>query len=163
LLPLRPDPYFSELCEGIWKTLELALTCLCSSAAATTPDYQVGLSLGEAPQTDDDLFVGREAEVAQLKQWLLPTPKNQNVVAVSGLGGMGKSQLSIHFAKQYHESYSAVIWLNAKDANTLKSGYVTLALRFMGREERRIEIKKPDEDEAVQYVQRWLSQPENDQ
>jgi hypothetical protein len=91
-----------------------------SSATKITPQYQLGLSLGQAPQIDDDLFVGREAELTQLKAWLLPTPKNKNVVVLSVLGGVGKTQLSIHFAKHHHENDSSVIWLNAKDESTLK-------------------------------------------
>ena len=82
---------------------------------------------------------------------------------MSGLGGMGKTQLSIHFAKHHHGSYSSVIWLNAKDPNTLTNGYISLALRIMGEENCERELKRPDVEEAVRYVRRWLSQPKNHQ
>jgi MinD superfamily P-loop ATPase len=70
----------------------------------------------------------------------------------AGLGGVGKTQLSIRFAKCYHENYSSVIWLNAKDENAVKAVYISLALRILGEEERESEIKQPDEEQAVRYV-----------
>ena len=121
------------------------------------------MRLGEAPQIDDDLFVGREPELEQLEEWLSPKTTKQNIVAVSGLGGMGKTQLSIHFAKHHHKSYSSVLWFNANNAATLTTDYVQLALWLIGQEERRNEKNQPGEDQAVRYVRQWLSQPENDQ
>jgi signal recognition particle GTPase len=79
------------------------------------------LRLGRAPQIDEDDFVGRDSELEQLRTWLTPRSKRQNVVTLCGLGGMGKTQLSIQFAKRFGETYSSVFWLNAKDENTLKA------------------------------------------
>jgi hypothetical protein len=41
------------------------------------------------------------------------------------LGGIGKTQLSIQFAKWFGETYSTVFWLNANDENTLKAELAT--------------------------------------
>lgn len=121
------------------------------------------MRLGEAPQIHENLFVGRGPELAQLEEWLAPKSTKQNIVAVSGLGGVGKTQLSIHFAKQHHNSYSSVMWFNAKDAVTLKHGYVQLASSLIGHEECRSEKNQLDEDQAVRFVRSWLSRPENKQ
>ena len=56
-----------------------------------------------------------------------------------------------------------MIWFNAKNSATLTAGYVQLALWLIGHEEHESEKTQPDEDQAVRYVRRWLSQPENDQ
>lgn len=54
-------------------------------------NYNLGLRLGSAPRIDDEDFVGREVELEQLQKWLVPRPNGQNVVALYGLGGMGKT------------------------------------------------------------------------
>lgn len=88
------------------------------------------------------------------------------MVAISGLGGMGKTQLSLHFARQHHQRYSAVIWLNASSEVTLKAAYVSLAQRIR-RHNRQHEvgqsevIEQVNEEQAIQLVRQWLSQAEN--
>ena len=103
---------------------------------ANSLTYNLGLGLDGAPMIDEDAFVGREAELAQLKEWLAYAPSKQNIVAVYGLGGIGKTHLSIHFAKLNREQYSSIIWLNAKDENSLKAGLVALVSRILSQTER---------------------------
>jgi NB-ARC domain len=95
-----------------------------------TPNYAFGLNLAEAPQIDEALFVGREVELEELQEWLYSSKGRRKVVAVSGLGGIGKTQLSVHFAKRCQGRYSSVFWLNAKDESSLKTGLVNLAIRL---------------------------------
>jgi AAA ATPase domain len=128
---------------------------------AAPPSYKLGLNLDGAPQIDGRLFVGREQELAQIQEWLSPVNPTQNVVAISGLGGMGKTQLSLHFAKRCHPSYSAVIWLNANDETALKAAYVALARQFHGEDGQGEAVGKIDEEQAVRTVRQWLSRPEN--
>ena len=124
------------------------------------------MSLGNAPQVDEQLFVGREDELTLLDEWRSPSEDRQNVGAIAGLGGVGKTQLSLHFARQYHQRYSAVIWLNASDEITLKAGYAALAYRIRRHnrqhEDRQGEgMEQMDEELAVQSVRQWLSQAKN--
>jgi hypothetical protein len=89
--------------------LSNVVICPCSPNAETrfsngqsippAVNYAYGLSLEGAPQVDDHLFVGRTTEFQQLRAWLVPKPGRQNVVAVSGLGGMGKTQF-VHLAER---------------------------------------------------------------
>jgi len=123
--------------------------------------YKLGISFKGAPKINDDIFVGRESEMADLIGWLLPTLSKQNIVVISGLGGMGKTQLSIHFANRHRDKYSSIIWLNAKDENTLKTGLAALASRILGRKEREVLGNPPDEDQAVQFSRQWLSESDN--
>ena len=124
------------------------------------------MNLGDAPQIDEQLFIGREDELADLHKWLSPSIERQNVMAISGLEGMDKTQLSLHFARQHHQRYSAVIWLNASSEASLNAGYVFLAQRIrrhdkqqdVGQSEVREQLK---EEKAIQLVRQWLSQAEN--
>jgi len=118
------------------------------------------LRLGSAPQIDEEDFVGREAELEQLRTWLAPPPKRQNVVALYGLGGMGKTQLSIHFARRSIDTYTSIFWLNAQDEGILKAGMAGLAAQVMG--EQKSATDSHEEERMVQQVRQWFSQPEND-
>jgi hypothetical protein len=122
----------------------------------------LGLRLSSAPQIDEDDFVGRETELKQLRTWLAPRPKRQNVVALCELGGMGKTQLSIHFARRFVDTYSLIFWLNAQNESTLKTGLVGLAAQVL--EERKLASvsNSHDEDRIVHQVREWFSRLDND-
>lgn len=78
-----------------------------------------------------------------------------------GLGGLGKTRLSITFAKQYHEKYSSGFWLNAKDELSLKQDFVRVS-QIVEMDQGSGSTGPVDEDLTVQQVLRWLSLPGND-
>ena len=103
--------------------------------------------------------MGCETELEQLRIWLAPRSKRQNVVALCGLGGMGKTQLSIHFARRFADTYSSIFWLNAQDESTLKAGLVKIAAQVL--EEPSVNTSS-EEERRVQQMRQWFSRPEND-
>lgn len=127
-----------------------------------TPNYDYGVRLGHTPQINEGDFVGREKEVEQLETWLTPRAGSQNVVALYGSGGMGKTQLSVHYAKRFGSTYSSLFWLDAKDESTLKGGMAKLAAEVT--EERALVNLADSHEEArlVQQMRQWLSRPTND-
>jgi NB-ARC domain len=126
------------------------------------PNYDFGLRLSDAPQIDEDDFIGRDGELEQLRTWLAPHPKRQNVVALCGLGGMGKTQLSVQFARKFVNTYSSVFWLNAKDENTLKAGLAALAAQVVEGYISLIVNDAQEQERMVQQARQWLSRPDND-
>lgn len=134
-----------------------------SSIAPLPPNYKLGLSLNGAPLIDDDIFIGRQIELNQVEKWLLSDTSKQRIVAVYGLGGIGKTQFSIHFAKQHKDKYSSIIWLNAKNESTLKAGFLDLWKRISSKQDNGLVTNQLDEDLAIQSIRQWLSEPENDQ
>ena len=118
------------------------------------------MRLTGAPQIDEEDFVGREREFEKLRTWLAPRPGRQNVVALCGLGGVGKTQLSVQFATRFGEMYSSVFWLNAKDENTLKASLVALAAQVVDNPTSSSDAH--EEDRMVEQARQWLSQAEND-
>jgi hypothetical protein len=74
---------------------------------------------------------------------------------------MGKTQLSIRFAKRFGETYSSVFWLNAKDENTLKAELAALAAQVMENHISSSGTDPQEEEQMVQQARQWLSQPDN--
>jgi WD40 repeat protein len=72
---------------------------------------------GEAPQADQ--FYGREQELADLKQWLVDD--HCRLVAILGMGGMGKTSLAATLVDQVHEHYDYVFWRSLLNAPPLLS------------------------------------------
>ncbi len=91
--------------------------------------FRLLFSLAAAPEID--YFVGRASNLASIKSVLLPfTIVERKVVVLHGLGGIGKSQLAIEFAKKHRDDYTAVLWLNAKTEDTLKQSFAANARRL---------------------------------
>ena len=72
-------------------------------------------SWGEAP--DVSIFYGRTEELTQLEQWII---KNRcRMVALLGMGGIGKTSLSVKIAQQIQEQFNGVIWRSLRNAPPL--------------------------------------------
>ena len=66
------------------------------------------------PAVPFEKFVGREAELQNLHQQL-QTSGQVAIVAVAGMGGVGKTELAIQYAKQYLKNYQGgVCWLSVQ-------------------------------------------------
>ncbi|MEH1936246.1 MAG: tetratricopeptide repeat protein [Nostoc sp.] len=66
------------------------------------------------PAVPFEKFVGREAELEELHQ-KLQTSRQVAIVAVAGMGGVGKTELATQYAKQRLENYQGgVCWLSAQ-------------------------------------------------
>ncbi len=105
------------------------------------------------PYPRNAFFIGREALLAQLRQHLQTGQAIalSQLQAISGLGGIGKTQLAIEYAYRFHQGYQAVLWARAETTEALTSSYVTIAslLHLPEREEQEQAI-------TVQAVKTWL-------
>jgi transcriptional regulator with XRE-family HTH domain len=100
------------------------------------------------------LFTGREAQLEQLSRLL----KENHRVALSGLAGIGKTQLALEYAHRCYveKIYQAVFWVSAADEVSLQTGYATLA--------EKLELPEKDEQERdtiVKAVKEWLERHTN--
>ncbi|KAL9101256.1 MAG: hypothetical protein Q9163_003470 [Psora crenata] len=143
----------------VYNSFNVAPSPLPSTA---THNYDFGVRLRNAPQIDEDHFIGRDRELEQLQTWLTPSPGRQNIVALYGMGGMGKTQLGIHMIRRSGSRYSLVYWLNAKDENTLKAGLAALAIEITEISASSTLTDAHEEERLVQQARQWLSQQGND-
>ena len=72
--------------------------------------------------------------------------------ALTGLGGVGKTQTAIEYAYRYRQDYRAILWVRAASQETLTADMVALAqlLRLPARESQ-------DQMYIVTAVKRWLA------
>ncbi|NJR61689.1 MAG: hypothetical protein HC769_24345, partial [Cyanobacteria bacterium CRU_2_1] len=67
---------------------------------------------------DVDFFYGREAELTELKQWILID--RCRLVVLLGIGGSGKTTLSVKLAQRIGEKFDRVVWRSLDNAPPLK-------------------------------------------
>lgn len=76
-------------------------------------------------------FVDRDAEIEDIKENLLPTEtqNRRKLHILHGLGGVGKTQLAIAYARKYQHTYSAIIWVNGNSTDTVLQSLAGFARR----------------------------------
>jgi tetratricopeptide (TPR) repeat protein len=92
-------------------------------------------------------FTGREHVMVQLHEALVA----QGRVALSGLGGVGKTQAAVEYTYRHFEEYAYIIWAPAHSHEMLVSSYATMATIL-----KLPEAGAQDQTAAVEAVKCWL-------
>ena len=80
-----------------------------------TPPTRPSLDWGEA--IDVSVFYGRTAELATLEHWI--EQDGCRLVTLMGMGGVGKSALSVKLAEQLQDQFAMVVWRSLRNAPPL--------------------------------------------
>jgi tetratricopeptide (TPR) repeat protein len=98
---------------------------LASRTVGTEPRFPVAVN--NLPPINPD-FVGREAVLAELRRLLVASPGPAVLTqAITGLGGIGKSQTARAYAYRHLADYELIWWLRAETPATLAADYAALA------------------------------------
>ncbi|MBO0778733.1 MAG: tetratricopeptide repeat protein [Ktedonobacteraceae bacterium] len=97
-------------------------------------------------------FTGREAILQTLHRQLAASHPVALTQALSGLGGVGKTQIALEYAYRYAMEYRALFWIEAETIERIVASMTRLAdlLELPEREE-------TDQQQIVTAVQRWLT------
>jgi tetratricopeptide (TPR) repeat protein len=128
----------------------LAAVCRKIKEAAAGPSPNAaGLpsALSNIPDRNP-FFTGRERVLARLYQALAA----QGRAALSGLGGVGKTQTAVEYAHRHLEEYDHTFWITAHSREALISRYTTIA-RLLNLPESDLKAQT----DAVDAVKRWLT------
>ncbi|RYN53640.1 hypothetical protein AA0117_g13334 [Alternaria alternata] len=132
-------------------------------------EYKTIFSLEGVPRARQ--FVDRPAEMAELERVLLPRPRQdqcqrQKIHILRGLGGMGKTQLAVEFARRHHRRFSSVLWLDGRSEDILKRSIASCAGtipqgQIPETSRQYASDASADIDAVVKDVMDWLAQPDN--
>lgn len=160
-----PGPYFRAKISALFGTSveELGLvngpitgehSSLCTSDPMTglSPAQHQG-TVWHLPLPRNALFTGREellrrvhAHFNQERVSALSQP-----LALSGLGGIGKTQTALEYAYRYAQQYQAILWVSAQTRETLFADFVAIALALLQGE-------PYVPERMVDAVKQWLQQ-----
>ncbi|MFB2938286.1 NB-ARC domain-containing protein [Aerosakkonemataceae cyanobacterium BLCC-F154] len=112
---------------------------------------QVQQNWGNAP--DVSVFYDRQAELATLKQWIVD---NQcRLVAILGIGGIGKTALATKLAQEIQDDFEYLIWQSLHKPRSLKQ-LITELIQFISGQ------AKPDvandEEEIISQLIQFFKQ-----
>jgi tetratricopeptide (TPR) repeat protein/transcriptional regulator with XRE-family HTH domain len=103
------------------------------------------------PYPRNPYFVGRETVLQSLRQTLVPGAKTTALTQIiSGLGGIGKTQVAIEYAHRYGEHYEAVLWIQADSLEIATAACLQLATQVLGLPEQQ------EADQQIAEIKRWL-------
>jgi tetratricopeptide (TPR) repeat protein len=158
-LPTDGEPVTS----GKWPNQDAALLVVAEGIARAVEEH-IEQRLAEAkarpgsaaapvwrvPYRSNVSFTGREGLLEELDQALR---RGGAAVALTGLGGIGKTQLALEYAYRHRDDYRVVWWVRADDGATLAADYAWLATA-LGLAER----EAKEQAAVVAAVHLWLEQ-----
>lgn len=139
------DRAFAEVSAGIHRAIE-NLSSLAASLAHT--DFP---NIWNVPFPRNLFFIGREDLLGDLHAQLQQGRTAALSQAISGLGGVGKTQLAVEYAYRFYQDYQAVFWAHAESTETLISSYTEIASLL------NLPVKDSQEQTVIiQAVKMWL-------
>src|SRR5579859_1978280 len=147
------------LAKGVQRTLDdlaakPALPLSTPSSVPTQPqETSSSQTVWNVPYRRNPFFTGREDILNQLHQYFIQaqTAALTQPPAITGLGGIDKTQIAAEYAYRYKEDYHAVFWVNAASRETLLKSFLDIA-RLLGLPAK----DEQDQSLTIAAVQQWL-------
>ena len=171
-----PGPHFSQLLCDLFEKSPDALGLFYEAKKETRQDALKEDLIADDPGTSPVIhakttgpwwcmpyrrnlfFTGREHLLTSLHTTLRTgqTVASARIQALSGLGGIGKTQAALEYAYRFRDEYQAVLWARAETSDLLMADLVSIAETLDLPE-------KGDQEQqrVVKAVKRWLSQHTN--
>jgi hypothetical protein len=120
------------------------------SAPATDVGSGSGLVFWNVPYARNPFFTGRKDTLAAVRSRLESSGRTALTEALTGMGGIGKTQTAIEYAYQNRGDYRSVMWVSADTEITIRTSLVAIAVG--------LGLQAPDDPEhnrAAEAVKQW--------
>ena len=115
-------------------------------------------------------FVERDREMSAIKNSLRPGVANtqRRILVLHGLGGTGKTQLSLAYARKHRDDHTAIVWLNGQTQDSLKQSIAGVARslptnQLPGYVRNNLQQGSGELEEVIDEVLEWFGNPGNTQ
>lgn len=147
-----PTLYFREQLCALFERTPEELGFISEGETRQEANEQAA-SFWNIPYRRNPFFTGREEVLTRVTKLL----NSRNIAAVtqigaiSGLGGIGKTQVAVEYAYRHRDEYQAVFWVKADTQENLLSDIAALVhlLNLPQKSEQ-------DQGKIIQAVKRWL-------
>lgn len=127
-------------------------------AVKSATEVEAPAQAGYLPRSTSGVFIGRETELSALRDSLtgggsaaVVQPQRTPVQTISGLGGVGKSALALHYATRYRSHYTLVWWITADSPESILTSLAEITQRLCPHTSQTLE---PDQRAA--WAITWL-------
>jgi len=131
--PTTPSLHYREKLRELFGKSDQELELFSVSSNGATKQISASLNptisrinWGDAPHPYQ--FYGREAELFRLKQWIVD--ERCRIVAIVGLGGIGKTSLAAVLAEQIQNTFTFIFWYSLQYAPPLEQ-FLQSCLQFL--------------------------------
>lgn len=160
---MNPNFYAYEFFSFSWYSNNLQA----NKTVEESDSFNVAFSLKGRPVVGE--FVGRNTELTKLAELMISFSTNnmrRKICLLHGIGGVGKSQLAVEFARKHQKKFSAIFWISGSTKEDLRGSIAALTQRLPQHqlpEMARFLSKNSAEDfdEMVKFVLEWFSRPSN--
>ncbi|KAF3231779.1 hypothetical protein TWF128_004494, partial [Orbilia oligospora] len=96
-------------------------------------------------------FVGRAEKLRQVYEYFsgpnsIDIPR---VFALTGTGGMGKTQIALEYAYRHHHDYTAVFWVSSASEDTIRTSFIDIMQRIVKEQARITWPESPPDYQAI--------------
>jgi hypothetical protein len=116
-------------------------------------DNQESQVLPNVPFRRNPYFTGHDEVIKNLHDRLAAEKNGVAIATISGLGGIGKTQLMLEYAFRYHKEYQKVFWLRADTQELLEEDLAQAAMKLQVPEARK---QQPNHQYLVTEVMQWF-------
>ena len=114
------DEAFTDVARQLRRTIEEVQQQFLDTYASTFPVMNL-------PYERNLLFTGRETLLRHLYHALHTNTTTALTQAITGLGGIGKTQTAVEYAYRHQKDYDFIFWVKSDTLESLSSDFLTIA------------------------------------
>lgn len=118
-----------QLANQEQKKYKVLHSCLKEFYESECEDHKI---IGNPPQLLD--FFGREDKLKKLEHWINRGSHYPRMFGILGMGGIGKTSLSVKFAEEYKDRFNHVFWIELSSAISLRERLEDKVMNYFSNE-----------------------------